>query len=101
MDVDCVTTGLVAFSVVATDFTSSFAGLSYFFFELAMVLVIVESVKETPERNQNPLAAYGFVTGCSYGLLGVGTAVGFVLQGLSTAIPGATASLHRGCGANH
>lgn len=82
-----VTTGLVAFSVVATDFTSSFAGLSYFFFELAMVLVIVESVKEARDRNQNPLVAYGFVAGCSYGLLGVGTAVGFVLQGLSATIP--------------
>jgi hypothetical protein len=77
-----VTTGLVAFSIVSTTFTASFAGLSYFFFELALVLETVNSVLESRDRALSPLVAYGLVVGCAYLLLGIGTAVGFVLQEL-------------------
>ncbi len=91
-----VATGFVAFSIVQSDFTSSFAGLSYFFFELALIVAIVQTVQTVQaggpmdgERRGRQAeasvgmasaAAYGFVTGAAYLLLGLGTVVGIVLR---------------------
>ncbi len=84
-----VATGLVVFSVVANDFTSSFAGLSYFVFELALIVAIVHCAQESGGGARGTLVAYGLVAGCAYMLLGLGTAVGYALQqwGDGTATP--------------
>ncbi len=75
-----VATGLVVFSVVVNDFTASFAGLSYFVFELALIVAIVHCVQESDGDGRRAVVAYGLVAGCAYVLLGLGTAVGYALQ---------------------
>lgn len=75
-----VATGLVVFSVTANDFTSSFASLSYFVLELALIVAIVHSAREAKGDVRASLTTYGCATGAAYILLGLGTAVGFALQ---------------------
>lgn len=75
-----VATGLVVFSVTANDFTSSFASLSYFVLELALIVAIVHSAREAKGDVRMSLTTYGCATGAAYILLGLGTAVGFALQ---------------------
>lgn len=75
-----VATGLVAFAVVASDFTALFAGLSYFFFEFALIIAIVHNVQQFCGRPERAVAAYGLVTGCAYLMLGAGTVLGFCFQ---------------------
>ena len=94
-----VATGFVAFSIVQSDFTSSFAGLSYFWFELALIVAIVQTVQTVHAGRVGGTAdgdgvagrdggsaalgsavAYGFVTGSAYLALGLGTVVGIALR---------------------